>query len=236
MPDDAPVVNGRKFDWVRSTDPRNADHPLRATLPAHVARVQKLWVAPTLRLDQGPDGACVGFGWTNEALTRPASLKLSPNTLAAGNKYGFDVYHRAQQLDEYKDTPPEEGSSVNGGALAMRERKLIQAWAWASSVDDVIDALITTGPVVVGTNWLEKMFNPGEHGILNVSGRVAGGHCYCLTGFAPSYYGSPAVRMRQSWGVSWGLKGAAWIRTADFARLLADGGEAAQVVGKGASV
>jgi hypothetical protein len=236
MPDDAPVVNGRKFDWVRSLDLGNADHPLRATLPAHVPRVQKLWIAPRWRLDQGPDGACVGFGWTNEALTRPVSLPLKPNTLAAGNDYAFGVYHRAQALDEYRDTPPEEGSSVNGGALAMRERKLIQAWAWASSVDDVIDALIVTGPVVVGTDWLAGMFDPGERGILNVSGRVAGGHCYCLTGFHPSYHGAPSVRMRQSWGASWGLKGAAWIRVADLAHLLADGGEAAQVVGKGASV
>lgn len=222
----------RRFDWVRSLDPRNADHPLRAALPTHVPRVTKMWRGPYWRIDQGPDGACVGFGWTVEAMSLPVLVRPKPYTLAGCNAFAYDRYHRAQQLDEFRDTPPAEGSSVNGGAKAMRELGLIDGWRWAADVDDVIDALITAGPVVVGTNWLDGMFDPGDHNILDVSGGVAGGHCYCLTGFHTSYYGAPSVRMRQSWGAGWGDNGDAWIRVADLERLLADGGEAAQPYGR----
>ena len=54
-------------------------------------------------------------------------------------------------------------------------------------------------------------------------GRPVGGHEYELVAY-------DSVRRRlgfwNSWGASWGVGGRFWIRQTDFARLLADGGDA----------
>lgn len=93
--------------------------------------------------DQGAEGACVGF-----SLSRALSLM---------NRSTYDaswLYHRAQATDEFDDTPPAEGTSVNAGCgVLLKEgarRRLsdgsfappalasgIKAYRWAKSVDDI---------------------------------------------------------------------------------------------------
>lgn len=93
--------------------------------------------------DQGTEGACVGF-----SLSRALSLM---------NRSTYDapwLYHRAQATDEFPETPPEEGTSVNAGCAILknegaRRRKSdgtfyapslasgIKAYRWAKSVDDI---------------------------------------------------------------------------------------------------
>lgn len=228
----------RRFDWRRSTDPRNEQHLARAVLPTLVPRQSKDWAGPYVRLDQGADGACVGFGWTTEYMStpvrgRPAGYDTATgaNKLAVCNAFAFDRYHRAQLLDEYTDTPPEEGSSVNGGAKAMREAGYITGWKWHRSVDDIIDALIVDGPQVMGSDWLSGMFTPDEHGIIRAKGYVAGGHCYCLTGYRTRYYGLEVVRLRNSWG-DWAVNGDAFLPVDDLRALWSDGAECAMPIGR----
>jgi hypothetical protein len=59
--------------------------------------------------DQGSEGACVGFGWARYA------------SLVNRQRYdGQKLYEDAQKIDEWDDTPPEEGTSVRAGGDVMR--------------------------------------------------------------------------------------------------------------------
>jgi len=98
--------------------------------------------------DQGSEGACVGF-----SLSRALSLM---------NRSRYDarwLYHTAQENDEYEDTPPAEGTSVNAGCWVLKNKGAkrydsktgtflpvninsgIKAYRWATSVDDIHAAL-----------------------------------------------------------------------------------------------
>lgn len=210
MPDTAPIVNGRKLDWRKSLDPRNDEHLFRAAV--RPARVRKLWQAPLFRIDQGREGACVGFCWTNWWMSRPLPGRPIPYTVEGCIAYAREKYHVAQANDEYSETPPEEGSSTNGGAKAMRLDGRITGWKWHRSVDDLIDGLILHGPQPTGSDFLADMFRtePGT-GKVSVTGAVEGGHDYLATGYDPHYAGEECVRYRNSWGPNWGLNGDFWI-------------------------
>lgn len=221
----------RTFDWRPSTDPRNEQHLSRPLLATNIPRRAKAWQGPYIRIDQGPDGACVGFGWTNEAMSTPVRFRPKPYTFTGANAFAVDRYHEAQRLDEWAGEAY-EGSSVNGGAKAMRAAGYITGWKWHRSVDDVIDALITDGPQVVGSDFRQGMFYPDAGtGIIHATGSVAGGHCYCLTAYYPSWHGREVVRLRNSWG-RWGANGDAYLPVEDLRSLWSDGAEAAMPIGR----
>lgn len=201
----------RTLDRLPSRDPRNRNF-LRAVTGKPLVR--KTWRLD-YRLDQGQEGACVGFGWAHRLDAAPRRRHL--NGLDA-----FAFYYRARELDEY---PGEdyEGSSVLGGAKAVQEKGLISSYRWAYDLQNVLQALSHEGPVVMGTNWLADMFEPRTDGYLQVAGSLAGGHCWLLRGIDPA---KGRVTMSNSWGRSWGLKGDAYLTFDDLGILLEDGGEA----------
>jgi hypothetical protein len=176
-------------------------------------------------LDQGAEGACVGFGWTQELIASPAVSRFK--TLDAGNAFARDVYHRAQKLDEW---PGEdyEGTSVLAGAKAVSALGFIPEYRWAFSVDDLMLAVSHLGPAVVGTSWMEGMDRWDKNGVLTASGNVRGGHCYLIRGVLlnPIWLREPVFRITNSWGDDWGIGGDAFIRVSDFEKLMKDGGEA----------
>lgn len=201
----------RTLDRLPSKDPRNRNF-LRAVTGQPLVR--KTWRLD-YRLDQGKEGACVGFGWTHRLDAAPRRRHLS----------GVDAlafYYRAQQLDEYQGEDY-EGTSVLGGAKAVQEKGLITEYRWAYDLQSVLQALSHEGPVVMGTNWLTDMFKPRTDGYLQVAGSVAGGHCWLLRGIDPS---KQRVTMSNSWGRSWGLKGDAYLTFDDLGILLEQDGEA----------
>lgn len=139
--------------------------------------------------------------------------------------YGVDqadeFYREAQKVDEW---PGEDyaGSSVRAGAKVLQARGLVSEYRWAFTLDDVVLALLEVGPVVVGTDWYEAMFEPDEDGFLRPEGAVAGGHAYLLNGVS---VGARKLRIKNSWSKSWGVNGRAYLDFQDFEELLA-GGEA----------
>lgn len=111
-------------------------------LPAKVSDPAGWWKY----YDQGAEGACVGFG-----VSRTMSLL---------NRRRYDarwLYRQAQRVDEWDDTPPEEGTSVRAGLDVLREQGLprvrgLKVWQadtregiaanrWATDVDDVLAVL-----------------------------------------------------------------------------------------------
>lgn len=213
----------RSFDWRPRHDFRSRFYGIReAVIPMAPRNIT--WRTPVNVIDQGSEGACVGFGWTNEASTTPVAIPGLDNTYARG------VYREAQRIDEWEGEDY-EGTSVLAGAKVMVRRGYLREYRWAFSIDEVILALGTIGPVVLGIEWRSGMYDaPG--GILGTDGYVVGGHCILAHAHrksgssSPFPDGEPAIGLLNSWGRSWGINGRAWIRKSDLAELLSRDGEA----------
>jgi hypothetical protein len=224
------MTEERTFDWVPRHDPRSLNYPARA-VARNLARPSRRQWTPGPILDQGREGACVGFGWTAEALATPVRVDLTRATELTWQQHDPDrmarsIYRRAQLIDEWEGENY-EGTSVLAGAKAMREVRLLREFRWAFGVTDVIDAILTMGPVVLGTYWHEDMYEaPG--GVLTPGGAIVGGHAYLATGYTPNgrFIDGPAITIQNSWGRSWGKDGIAEIKVSHLDALLRRDGEA----------
>jgi hypothetical protein len=167
-------------------------------------------------------------------------MPWEPLTVHDAQQFAFDVYRRAQHVDEWGGNDY-EGTSVNAGMKILHEAGFIDGWRWAFSGEDVRDAVINLGPVVIGVWWYEGMFHPRRSGLLEVTGRKVGGHCVAVTGYSPSFRLGiwegwwnrfEVFEIQQSWARGHGKDGRVFIRAQDLYRLLADEGEAAIPTGR----
>jgi hypothetical protein len=168
------------------------------------------------RLDQGSEGACVGFGWAHELAARPTVIKNVTEVDA------HSVYVVARTLD---DLPGEdyEGTSVLAGAKAVTKLRFLGEYRWAFSFDDFRQALGHHGPVVLGLDWHEGMMDTDALGQVAATGDVVGGHCILALGISTR---RKRVLLLNSWGPTWGWNGQALISFDDLEMLLAHDGEA----------
>lgn len=219
----------RTFDWRPEFDERSRLYPIRTMLPRAQNKTFTLWQNGEI-LDQGSEGACVGFGWTAEALAGPIQVDLNrvngPMSKEP-NRFANYVYKEAQKVDQW---PGEdyEGTSVLAGAKIMMRHDVLHQYRWAFGSGDVIGALMSTGPVILGINWYSGMYRaPG--GKLSIFGNKVGGHCILAIGYNPSseaFKGEETIILQNSWGNSWGIDGIAEMTVKDLDRLLKEGGEA----------
>jgi hypothetical protein len=179
-------------------------------------------------LDQGAEGACVGFGWTGEALASPIRVNLQrvkADVPRTPDSFARWVYRSAQEIDEWpgKDY---EGTSVLAGAKVMNGVGLLKEYRWAFNIEEVTQAVCRRGPVVIGIPWYSGMYD-APAGILTPSGYLVGGHCLLVVGYRVGHFnGEDAFILQNSWGPDWGINGLAYIRKSDLANLLLDMGEA----------
>ena len=231
-----PIHRDRRLDWVPRFDERSRDYGIRSAVAPTRIR-SKRWT-PGPILDQGSEGACVGFAVTAEALATPVRVDLKRVASIAGSQYtepdafARNVYRNAQRIDQWEGESY-EGTSVLAGMKVMRNLGLVREFRWSFGVDDVVLALITTGPVVVGTYWHDGMYE-APFGVLHPEGPVVGGHAYLLTAYNhsstnPLLIGQRTVTVQNSWGRGWGVKGLAEMTLEDLDGLLRNDGEAAVV-------
>ena len=222
----------KTFNWKPTFDERSKDFPIRSAIAERPKRRTKKWRNGII-LDQGREGACVGFGWTAEALSTPVAVDLTRVKADAPEDptaFAQSIYHRAKQIDPWEGENY-EGTSVLAGAKAMQELGLIKEYRWCFSIEDVIDAILTKGPVILGIYWYDGMYD-APNGILDVTGQVVGGHCITAVGFKlakDSATGEDTIILQNSWGYSWGTWGLAEIRVRDLKKLLDNDGEACVV-------
>jgi hypothetical protein len=167
-----------------------------------------------IQLDQGQTGHCVGFGWSGWVDALPVEGFYQ-------NADAHALYYECKVIDG--EPLAENGSYVRSGALALRNRGRLSAFAFAQNTNEIDDWINNHGPVVVGTAWTDDMFNPDAQGYVKPSGSVAGGHCYVMLEKVDS---DDAYVFQNSWGASWGQNGRFRMKRSDFAGLLADQGEA----------
>lgn len=188
----------------------------------------------TIWLDQGAEGACVGFGCTHELAARPVVVPGLTNHFARE-----EVYWEAQKIDPWEGgsypgaQPTYEGSSVLAGVKVLQARGFLSEYRWAFGEEDLARTIGYRGPVVLGLNWYEGMFDADGDGFIHVDGGLAGGHCILAAGFSLKL---DAYRLDNSWGIEWGVNGSCYLSRSDMSRLLAEDGEACIFVkrGKGA--
>jgi hypothetical protein len=214
----------RKLDYVPRFDEQSRLFAV-GELVSSTVRTYRYWYPPRQILDQGMEGACVGFAWTNAVMTAPSLMRArKPNSQARG------TYNFAKFIDEWEGEHY-EGTSVLAGAKVLHSLGFISEYRWAFSIEQVLDALINIGPVVIGIPWYEGMYDTAGGGLVNVSGELVGGHAICLYGYHPrrEFYQNgthEVVYWRNSWGGSYGINGTGYIKVTDLAALLADQAEA----------
>jgi hypothetical protein len=156
------------------------------------------------------------------------------------------LYVAAQAIDEWEDTPPEEGTSVRAGCDVLRQvghwrriaggkvlpadmRHGIHENRWATSVDELRECIFKGIPFVLGINWYAAFSRPTLRGREywigdGHLGRVVGGHAIC--GYAASDK-RQAFKLTNSWGMDFPLT---WVSYELVQRLLNEDGEAALIV------
>lgn len=199
------------------------------------------WSVP-MTLDQGPDGACVGFGYSHELAARPQSV------IGVDYHFALNLYYRIQKQDPWPGGAYPgaeefyEGTSVLSGAQVLRSDGYYTSYYWALDARQVAEGVAYKGPAVLGLSWYNGMFDPDENGFLHATGPLAGGHCVLAHSVKIVYkfrwsfwrtrtwddvdYDRSYIKIHNSWGPGWGDNGDAKIslRTLDF--LLSDQGEA----------
>jgi hypothetical protein len=217
---------GRLFDWRPRFDPRSLN--FRAAL-----RVTAMPASPILWdlgpvLDQGNEGACVGYGCAGAVASAPSSRT------GVNDTYARTWYRRAQRLDEWQGESY-DGTSVLAGCLVGRERKLWSGFRWAKQPAELAAGILNPalGPAVVGVQWSEDLYETGA--LLDTDVRLDPelGHCVLLPGYLPADawensdrdardqleelgladavhdLEGPGFVVLNSWGTSWGAGGLA---------------------------
>ena len=232
MPEEIVLKDGtttldRRLDRLPAFDRRMLSFPVQGALNAEQQKlVSRKWTAPpgTAVLDQGQEGACVGFGCANELLYYPVPVRGLDAEFARQK-----IYWVAQEADPWPGgsypgaSPRYEGTSVLFGVKAVADLGYYQEYRWATSERELALGVGYLGPAIIGVDWYAGMFAPGSDGYIRVTGQKMGGHCCLIIGvnIKSGYY-----TIRNSWGPTWGDNGNAKISRADMAKLLADNGEA----------
>lgn len=215
-------TNERKFGRIESPDDRDKLFPVSAVLASvPPGLTQKYWWADGWWGDQGTTSECTAYSWMHWVEDGPVVQDHSnrpPKPLIAPK----ELYTEAQKRDPWEGEAY-DGSSVRAVAKCLLDLGVISTYRWATNVQDVVNTVLTLGPMVVGTKWYGNMNEPGSNGVMRLGGRSMGGHAYVINGVDTQ---KNMFRIKNSWGKRWGKEGFAFISIDDFDKLLADGGEA----------
>jgi len=222
------MVIARTFDRRPSIDRRRFRYQM-AALPAVADLVISSYSWRYVQLDQGAEGACVLFDVTMEAAARPRPFfgdpVHDPPDVRSLNQRALSDYWETQLSDEFADTPPEEGTSLNAGMHTGMRRGYWGGFMWADPSDAEHAALQTLaalrhGPVCFACDWYTGMDKADANGYLRDTGAIRGGHSPLLTAVS-------ARRMAAFTPNSWGGEGQGWFDLPTLTRLFERGAEAA---------
>lgn len=206
---------------LAAPDPR--DHLMTLPMPgaraAAAVRLQQRYWGSSWWGDQGATSQCVAYAWSHYLTDGPV-VQLPPRPPQPPQV----VYDAAQLIDEWAPAA-HDGTSVRAGAKVLQQLGFITDYQFAFDLATVVDAVLLRGPVVMGTNWYDRMFDPDpKTGLVTVDGPLAGGHAWKLDGVNKK---SGMARAKNSWGRHWGRGGYFTISFADLERLIHESGEAA---------
>jgi hypothetical protein len=219
-------TNDARLDRLPEFDDRSRAFSVRGILTATEEQrpIRSMtWTVP-VSLDQGSEGACVGFSWAHEIAARPFADRNITDDIALG------IYRWARQNDEW---PGEDydGTSVLAGAKAVTNLGLLKEYRWGFNAEDVHRAVSFKGPAVMGINWYTGMMSPESDGRIRPTGAIEGGHAILYPRVRSPIYRIKTLRqtawLYNSWGPGWGPEGPwCYLTWEDFERLMDEQGEA----------
>ena len=172
----------------------------------------KKWTCP-VRLDQGNEGACVGFGGAHHMACHPWP-QMTTEAIATF------FYEGAQDNDEWAGDDY-SGTSGNGLMRFLAKSGLIGTYYRVRDFDELCFLLSTKSAVSGGFQWKEGCFDPDRAGFIHYEGEVKGGHYVCINGVD---FENEFFWIVQSWGRNHGIRGEVKVSFADMRRMIADGG------------
>lgn len=200
-------------------DVRDGNHLMRSVLSTEefnraAILGHKVWDKGTT-LDQGEEGACVGFSWTHWYNSKPIGYANQKP-----NDYAFQWYYRCKEIDPWPGVDY-SGTAVRAGADVALERGMINRYLWAGSIAEIDAWLINRGPIVVGSNWYSSMDDVTSDNFLlvNPASGIRGGHAYLILG--KGKLGNYVIQ--NSWGSGYGDDGVVRMTPQSFATLVAYG-------------
>lgn len=193
-------------------------------------------------LDQGYDGACVGFSFAHELTARPQEVTGVTDEYAKKS-----IYWEAQKIDPWGGgsypgaSPAYEGTSVLAGAQINKRNGFYESYHWALTIEELATGVAYFGPCVIGVDWYDGMFTPDQNGFIHPVGNVQGGHAILVHAIKIVYkswwkwwartwadvdWERSYVTLHNSWGKSWGDNGRAKLSLSHLGHLLQAQGEA----------
>lgn len=210
-----------KLGRLIKTDERDHKFLISSMLPKKLPGITyKYWWANGWWGNQELTPHCVAFSWAHWLASGPITQKLS----RVGGKSPYDttvLYNEAQKNDRW-DGEDYDGTSVRAGAKMLQMAGYVDGYSWAWDLDTTINAVLTLGPVVVGTWWTYDMFYPNDNDLITATGSKVGGHAYLIDGINVK---KKLFRIKNSWGRDWGRNGHAYISFDDMETLILDSGE-----------
>lgn len=232
-----------RLDRVVQFDERSRGYAVQELVQDEL--ISRTWrIITDFVLDQGYEGACVGFAVTHKLLARPFEERfgrVDPTSTFARET----IYWRAQQLDPWEGGaypgahPFYEGTSVLAGIQAAQELGYFPVYRWSFSLEELVRGLVHVGPALLGLDWYEDCYTPDDDGVIRPTGRWVGGHAILAravrlrwkdknTGrFSGLDLARSQVVLRNSWGPDWGpLWGDCLVSLEDLGWWLSQNGEA----------
>lgn len=214
---DGTQVKDPRLDRLVQFDPRSRNFPIRQLVSEKKPR-SYTWRCRSW-LDQGREGACVGYSCNHEINGRPSEHDID---------IAMRIYKEAQKIDPWEGENY-SGTSVLAGVKIMQSLGYITEYRWAFGEADLRLSVGYAGPAIVGINWYEGMRNPDRNGYIHPTGEWLGGHAILCIAVSLK---RGAYRLHNSWGKDWGENGECWISFEDMDKLLRQDGEACIVVGR----
>jgi hypothetical protein len=174
--------------------------------------------------DQGQIGSCTANAALGVLMTDPFWQK---------GKWGFResdalrLYEEETRLDNSlipgSYPPVDTGSTGLWSMKALKAAGYISSYRHAFSLNTALQLLMQY-PVSSGLPWYNSMFEPDRNHFIHLeaSSGIAGGHQVAVVGVDVA---QQAVRIRNSWGTSWGDGGYCWLSWGDWGALLKQRGD-----------
>ena len=161
-----------------------------------------------------------------------AAAGLSATDPIVCEKFAITLYHDETRRDGIKGVwpPDDEGSSGLGCSRTLKSRGLIGSYVHATTADELI-SLLQVGPVMLGVPWFEDWFTPDADGYIDsgawYDSKFAGGHEILVVGVETVAQDADGhvipeetvLRIRNSWGLGWGLAGEFRMRLTTYVAL-----------------
>jgi len=211
-----------RLDRVRQFDERSRDYPLRRRIGRRPRR-SYTWRCEKW-LNQGSEGACVGFSIGHELAAHPAPVQRIGPVFCREK-----IYWEAQRNDPWPGgsypgaRPKDSGTSLLEGVKVAQRMGWFEEYRWTFTFNDFLLGLGYHGPAVIGIDWHHGMDETDEDGFVAPTGGVRGGHCILANGVDVR---ERTVTLHNSWGRGWGVRGECKLRWDDMEALLDADGEA----------